>query len=256
MPRAVSSIRPIRFAALSVVIALVIAPDAQAADWYTGAAPAKPSDDWIVAVDASAAASSNGSQFAAVSATIAPERTLTTSGSRIRIEGLAGSYKFDSTGTGPQTRGNQVEGALLGGYEWLSRRSSFATYGGLAVRNSTFSDTLPGHAADGTKVGFKGVLEYYARPSDRTMLSAYGSYSTNFNAYYTRLRWGVTPFGGFFVGPEVAALGDDYFQEWRVGAHLTALQIGPLQFGVSGGYLMNKAGRSGGYGTLDVRAVY
>ena len=256
MTRALLKTHRVRSAAVAALLVTAAADRAWAADWYTGASPVKPSDDWIVAVDASAAASSNGSQFAAVSATIAPERTLSTSGSRIRVEGLAGTYKFDSSRKDTLTRGNQVAGALLGGYEWLTPRSSFATYGGLAVRNSTFSDTLPGHAADGTKVGFKGVLEYFARPTDRTMLSAYGSYSTNFNAYYARLRWGVTPFGGFYIGPEVTALGDDYFQEWRLGAHLTALQIGPLQFGVSGGYLMNKAGKSGGYGTLDVRAVY
>jgi Cellulose biosynthesis protein BcsS len=229
---------------------------ANAADWYTGAVPAKPNDDWIVAVDASASVTSTGSSFAAVSATIAADGALNVSGARVRIEGLSGTYKFASTGSGQLTRGDQAEGSILAGYEWVTPKSSFSTYGGLAVRGSQFSDNDPGHAPNGTEVGFKGVMEYYARPSDRTMLSAYGSYSTNFNAYYTRLKYGVMSFGQFYVGPEVAALGDDYFREWRVGAHLTGLKIGALQFGFSGGYLLAKDGKGGGYGTLDLRAVY
>jgi hypothetical protein len=229
---------------------------ADAAEWYTGAAPAKPNDNWIIAVDASASATSTGSQFAAISATIAAQGTLNTSGARARIEGLAGSYLFDSTVPGQRTKGEQVEGGLLGGYEWVSARSAFAVYGGLSVRESQFSNNAPDHAANGTLVGFKGVVEYFDRPTDRTMLSAYGSYSTNYNAYYTRLRWGVMPVGQFYVGPEVGALGDDFFGQWRFGAHLTGVQIGAFQFGISGGYLLNKDGKGGGYGSFDVRAVY
>jgi Cellulose biosynthesis protein BcsS len=229
---------------------------ANAADWYTGAAPAKPNDNWIVAVDASASATSTGSQFAAISATIAPLGALNVSGARLRVEGLAGTYLFPSSVPGQQTKGQQVEGGLLGGYEWVTPRSAFAAFGGVSVRDSQFSNNAPGHAANGTMVGFKGVAEYFGRPTDLTMLSAYGSYSTNYNAYYTRFRWGVKPVGQFYVGPEVSALGDDFFREWRFGAHLTGMQIGPFQFGVSGGYLLDKAGKGGGYGTLDARAVY
>jgi hypothetical protein len=229
---------------------------ANAADWYTGAAPAKPNDNWIVAVDASASATSTGSQFAAISATIAPQGSLNTSGARLRVEGLAGTYLFPSSVPGQQTKGQQVEGGILGGYEWVAPRSAFAAFGGVSVRDSQFSNNAPTHAANGTLVGFKGVVEYFGRPTDRTMLSAYGSYSTNYNAYYTRFRWGVMPAGQFYVGPEVSALGDDFFREFRFGAHLTGVQIGPFQFGVSGGYLLDKGGKGGGYGTLDARAVY
>jgi hypothetical protein len=229
---------------------------ANAADWYTGAAPARPNDNWIVAVDASASATSTGSQFVASSATIAAQGSLLASGARLRVEGIAGTYRFDSSVPGQQSKGQQVEGGILGGYEWVTPLSAFAAFGGVSVRDSQFSDNAPSHAANGTMVGYKGVLEYFGRPTDRTMVSAYGSYSTNYNAYYTRFRWGVMPAGQFYVGPEVSALGDDFFREWRFGAHLTGMPIGPFQFGVSAGYLLDKGGKGGGYGTLDVRAVY
>ena len=245
-------------AGLAVAIQLLVLQSgaANAADWYTGAAPAKPNDNWIVAVDASASATSTGSQFAAISATIAPLGSLNASGARLRVEGLAGTYMFASSVPGQRTKGEQVEGAILGGYEWVAPRSAFSTYGGVTVRDSQFSNNAPGHATNGTIAGFKGVVEYFGRPTDRTMLSAYGSYSTNYNAYYTRFRWGVMPVGQFYVGPEVSALGDDFFRQWRFGGHLTGIQIGAFQFGVSGGYLMDKDGKGGGYVSLDARAVY
>ena len=226
-----------------------------AADWYTGAKPAKPDESWIVAVDTSASTTSTGSSFAAISATFAPG-SQDASGARVRATGLIGTYTFDSAGSGLRTRGDQIEGALLAGYELVGGKSSYSVYGGLDVRDSRFSNADPGHAPNGTKFGFKGVAEFYVTPSERTMLAGYGSYSTNYDAYYTRLRWGVAPAAGIYVGPEFSALGDDFYRQWRVGVHLTGVKFSGVQFGVSGGYLVDKAGRSGGYGTLDARVVY
>jgi hypothetical protein len=100
------------------------------------------------------------------------------------------------------------------------------------------------------------VLQYYATPSDQTMFSAYASYSSVYNAYYTRMKWGVAPFGPFYIGPEVAALGDDFYRQWRAGIHLTALRIGRMQFGVSGGYARDQNNQGGAYGSLDARVLY
>jgi hypothetical protein len=228
---------------------------ARAADWYTGATAAKPNDDWIVAVDASATAAPDGSYFTGVSATVAAGGTLRTSGMRVRVEGLAGTYLFDSGAPGAQTRGDQVDAAILGGYEWVTAWSSMAAYGGLAVRDSRFSNPDPGHP-DGAAFGAKGVLQYYATPSDRTMFSAYASYSSIYDAYYTRLKWGVTAVGPVYIGPEVAALGDDFYRQWRIGVHLTGLRLGAVQLGISGGYARNQNNQGGGYGSLDARVLY
>ncbi|MGT2481185.1 hypothetical protein ACU4GR_25625 [Methylobacterium oryzae CBMB20] len=73
-------------------------PAARAADWYTGVeTPAGP-DAWIVAVDTSAAIASQGSQFASATVTAAPAGDLLTSGVRLRVDGLIGSYRAESPG--------------------------------------------------------------------------------------------------------------------------------------------------------------
>src|SRR4051794_41756362 len=76
------------------LVTAVAGADARAADWYTGAAPPPPDDSWIVAVDASVSITSNSSQFACVTGTMALADTLRESGARLRVDGLAGSYDY------------------------------------------------------------------------------------------------------------------------------------------------------------------
>ena len=251
-----SNIRLYGIGIISALLAIAVSGDTHAADWYTGAAPPKPTSDWIVSVDASATVTSTGSQFAAIAGTIAPVGSLNDSGPRIRIEGLAGTYKFDSATTGRQIKGEQAGGAVLGGYQWKSPISSVSVFGGVDIRDSRFSGSGGGLPAVGAREGFKGALEYYATPSDRSMVFAYGSYSTIYSAYYARVKYGIATMGHIYVGPEIAALGDDFYRQWRIGGHLTGFQFGGLQFGLSAGYLNDGSRKGGAYGSLDVRAVY
>ena len=58
------------------------------------------------------------------------------------------------------------------------------------------------------------------------------------------------------MNPEMLVLGDKFYKQWRVGAHLTGAKFGRLQFGVSGGYLKDRDQGSGGYGILDARVTF
>lgn len=229
---------------------------ANAADWYTGAAAAKPASDWIVAVDASTTVSSDGTAFASVGATMPLDKSLDVSGARLRLEGLAGTFKFNSAVTGDRIKGQQEGASLLAGYEWKSTGKSLAMYGGLEVRNSQFTPLEAGAGTPGAHQGLKATVEYYTALSQRSMLFAYGSYSTIDNAYFGQIKLGIAPAGGVYVGPEFAALGDDYYQQWRLGGHVTGMQLGAMQFGLSAGYQLDKAGKGGAYGAVNVRGMY
>ena len=230
-----------------------LASEAGAADWYTGVEPTP--GDWIVAVDASATASTTGSYFAGVTVTGAAAGKLSESGPRVRVEGIGGQYRYRAA-AGNTVIGDQVDGAALAGYEWVSKDSAVAGYLGVNVRNTTLSSAGVDMRSDGATVGFKGVLEAYVKPTSRTVLQAYGSYSTAYNAYYGRVRGGVSVFDLGYAGPEVAVMGDDLFTQFRVGAHFSGIQLGPLQFGISGGYQRDQTGKEGAYASLDMRAGF
>ena len=81
-------------------------------------------------------------------------------------------------------------------------------------------------------------------------------YSTNNSAYYGRLKFGMAFAERVYVGPEVVALGDNFFQQFRVGGHLSGLQFGAIQMGVSAGFLADRVRGAGVYGILESRVTF
>lgn len=232
----------------------VTAP-ALSADWYTGAAAPADRDAWIVAVDASTTLSSQGSQFAGATLTAAPHDDLLVSGPRLRVDGLIGSYRTDSS-NGRNMLGEQQELAAMAGYAWVMPEAVLSGFVGLNVRRNEVSHVTAGGASDAVEIGLKTALDYYARPTAFTMIHATGTYSTAFNAFYGRARGGVASFAGGFLGPEFALLGDDYYRQWRAGVHLSGMQFGAVQLGLSAGYVHDQARKGGVYTTLDLRTGF
>ena len=240
---------------LAAAFAAAAFSPARAADWYTGAAAVEPRDAWIVAIDSSATLSSQGSQFATATVTAAPAGSLVQSGLRLRFDGLLGSYRTDGGG-GRSTIGDQAEVAALAGYAWVWPEAVFSAFVGLNLRRNQLSQLDASVPNDRTEIGGKAAIDVYARPTAATMVHATGSYSTTFNAYYGRVRGGIASVAGGYLGPEFALLGDDYYRQWRAGAHLSGMQFGPVQLGLSAGYLHDHARKGGLYTTVDMRTGF
>lgn len=247
-------VRPSRIL-LAAGMSLAASAPALAADWYTGAASPRPGDDWIVSLDASTTVTSNNSVFVNAGGTAAINGGLKESGVRVKVEALAGTYEYRAD-NGAKVRGEQVEGAALIGHEWVWREAKLAGYVGLSVRNTSLSIVDPANPVVGSSYGLKTAVDFYARPTEKTMVSAYGSYTTNDNAYFTRLKAGYRIGDGLYVGPEASFLGNDFYNQWRVGAHLSGLQLGPMQVSVSAGYQYDREQKAGAYGAVDVRAQF
>jgi cellulose biosynthesis protein BcsS len=140
-----------------------------------------PPNEWIVAIDASTTLTTNRSQFAYAAGTIAIDGTLQHSGFRLKLEGLGGNYGYNQAGT--TAEGKQFEGAALAGYQSVWNNATIAFYVGLNIRDNTIPSANSTNAETGTAVGFKTAFDAYLRPTDLTMLSAYASYSTAYDAY-------------------------------------------------------------------------
>ena len=235
------------------LVALLLCTPARASDWYTGARQPAPGDDWIVAVDASLDVTTQASYFSNVTATAATNGTLNESGLRARVEGLGGRYQYYASDINTTVHGTQESGSALLGYAWVSPTMSFTAFLGADVRNNRLSTFDPQNPVNGLTFGAKGQLELFARPTAATIVLANASFATNETAYFARLRAGYRIGPELYLGPEVSALGDAFFNQERVGVHLTGLQAGPLRFAFAGGFLQDRVRGSGGYGTLDAR---
>lgn len=226
------------------------------ADWYTGAEPSLVEDSWTTAIDASVSVTSNSSAFGSVTGTIAPAGTLGQSGLRVRVEGVAGTYSYPAQTAGKRVTGYQQEGAGLVGYEWIWRDAAVAGFIGFNVRSNQLSIADPDNPVVGTGVGLKLAANAYITPTERTMASGYASYSSKFNAYYSRFRVGYMVADGVYLGPEALFLGDDFFRQYRIGAHLSGLTFGSIRMSVAAGYVQDRIQGSGYYSSLEARTNF
>jgi hypothetical protein len=240
---------------LSLLSATAGAAPAAAADWYTGVKSSEPDYSNNIVIDASLTATTTGSKFADVSVTVAPTDSFDKTGLRVRAEGMIGEYKYkDSAGTKITAREDMA--SVMAGYEWVSRNFTYAVYGGISGQSDTLSPADPANQVQGKHIGLKVSGEFYDTRRKNTLLMGYASYSTNANSYYVRLKYGWAIGQSVYMGPEVLALGNSFYQQWRVGVHLTGWKLGPVQLGVSGGYLSDQKQGSGLYTIVDARVGF
>lgn len=234
----------------------VTSTTAVSADWYTGAEREVAGEEWIVAVDAGATVTTNSSAFGSLTATIAPVGHLLESGPRVRLQGVAGTYSYPGAAVRQTVTGVQQEGTVLLGYEWIWQQAALAGFIGMNVRSNELSILDPGNPVVGTGIGVKVAADLYVTPTENTMLAVNASYSTLFNAYYARARAGIAVSPGVFIGPEVTLLGDDFFNGWRAGGHVTGFAIGPMKFSLGAGYAYDRVRKGGYYTSIDSRIAF
>ncbi len=238
----------------TIAASCLLATSAAAQEWYTGARERTPEATYGAAIDASLSATTRGSLHGSLIGTIAPFSKLDESGMRLRIGGLLGNYAYTSVTPGVgKVNGREASGSLMAGYEWVMKNATFSIYLGGEVQDRTLSKADPSNTVVGTAYGFKTSVDFYMNPTSYTMVSGNITYSTVNNAYYTRFKAGMGVTERIFVGPELLFLGDNFYGQWRAGAHITGARLGPMQLGLSGGYVNDRRGGSGAYGILDAR---
>jgi hypothetical protein len=237
--------------------ALASAP-AHATDWYTGAAgrgvsSSRPSASFDLSLSGTTQASVHGVGIGRFT----PYGFLDQSGMRLRLAATIGTFTYMSTVEGVgEVRGDQGVITLLGGYEWVAPTMTAAVYGGLDVWRNSFDKFDPSNETGGTTMGFKLAADVYVNPTRFTMASANVTFSTAHQSYYGRFKVGMAVTEKVFIGPELVAIGDSFSQQYRMGVHVSGLRVGPLQFGLAGGYMSDRMRGSGGYGTLDTRLAF
>jgi hypothetical protein len=239
---------------LSLALSLTTAGRAGAVDWYTGDKTSDPDYAPSIVIDASGSFAST-SDFGAVAVTGAVDGNLRQSGFLGRAEFVGGGYRYDATNAGftQLIHATQISGGALVGYNWVSPNWTFALFGGVQAVNTVLNPFDPNNGTNGTHVGAKFVGEFYGNPTEKTMFSGYASYGTAISDYYTRFKAGFAIARQVFIGPEFLALGNQFYNEYRGGLHLSGFTLGQLTFGISGGFVSNRVTGSGGYGIVDAR---
>ena len=138
------------------------------------------------------------------------------------------------------------------GYEYVTKQATVAGYIGGEVSHTGITPNDPNNTVKGTYAGLKVGADLYIRPTgddDRGRSRLLHSQQRLLRAP----KFGLAVVNQIYVGPEILVLGDNFFHQWRVGAHVSGIKLGMVQLGVSGGFLSDQVRGTGGYGILETR---
>jgi len=173
----------------------------------------------------------------------------------VRTSASRSNYEY-KTNFG-ETDADVVGFELMVGYQKVMQ--SFTARGliGLDYEDHDFSPDNIFDDNRGSDTGVKVRAELESDFSSPNYASVFASYGTAKDRYWLRLRGG-REFSGFVVGPEVAFLGDQEYDEQRLGFFLTVKKLIPVSLSVSAGYadLDTDRGESSPYLAFEVSKTF
>jgi outer membrane immunogenic protein len=191
-----------------------------------------------------------------VGALIAPWKDLDTSGPRFWISGGAGWYKYPAQGT--LFKGVYTSGEVLAGYGFEGDNYSINVLVGPNAINQMVSPFDPDNKVQGTQGGVKVRADAYTNPTPKTMTYGEAEYSTAFGTYYAsqRIGYDITNGKEIYVGPIANVFGDQRYDQWQVGAHISNLKLGTVHFDISAGFADDSVVKTGAFGKVEMSSNF
>lgn len=183
---------------------------------------------------------------------MSPFGDLDTSGFRLFMLGEGGYYRYP-TDAG-KISGATSGGHLLAGWGFEGDTYSVNLLAGPSAINHTLNEIDLENEVQGTAFGVMGRADMRLNPSPKWLVYSEGDYSTAFRTFDATAKIGyqVFPNSQMFFGPEAGVNGDHHSHQWRVGAHLSEIKFGSLQFDISAGYARDSGNGPGAYGHIEV----
>ena len=176
--------------------------------------------------------------------------------------GGSGVYKYFSdagqTTTTTTIRGTIATADLLAGYGFEGDNYSINVFVGPSIEKDRLSMPDALNSVQGTQIGAKGRVDWYVNPTPQTLWDGEAEYSTAFQTYFVKAKAGYDPLmgGKMFIGPEIIFLGNERYDQWRLGAHVTTYGIGKVNIELSGGYVHDNDLGTGGYGLVEFNVKF
>jgi hypothetical protein len=135
--------------------------------------------------------------------------------------------------------------STLVGHQWSLDRLFLAGFIGPEVLHEQLTDAGQVYRFSEPRYGAKAQVELWSHPTRDTLLTGTVVGTTTNMSLWTRGSAGYRIWRDLYAGPEVTAYATKTYQETKVGAHVTGVQLGIVQGRVSGGWMMTDDGRPG-----------
>jgi hypothetical protein len=195
------------------------------------------------------------------SITYAPFGILNESGVRFKIEGGGFDNRFKQNCNAPYSEPLQSPVsvherdwtlAASTGYEYVLGPFDIVGFIGVGLQHTRLSRNKSDNEKDKKRTaGAEFATEVDYRPIQPLSLSLNANYSTASRFLFTQARLGFAVTSDVFVGPEFGYQRSQFFQEWRVGAHLGQIDFGAVAITVAGGLVHDRTDGNGIYGTIE-----
>lgn len=177
---------------------------------------------------------------------------LSHAGPAVKLLFGAGSYRYRA---GPiAIDGAQTVASVLPGWRFAAPGWEITVFAGLDVQRHRLRPDDSANSLRGTQAGLRAGIEWWWEPAPATMLTGALSLATVGTSYWARFASGWRLVPSVWIGPEVAALGDDAYHQWRIGAHATGFTTATLEWSGGVGFVHDSDARQGVYGRIGVLA--
>lgn len=181
---------------------------------------------------------------------------LDTSGFTLKLLINGGRYTYNSGTLDAAVDGTMVAGAALPGWRFVGDTLTVSLFAGPIVQDYRLSPFDPGGRLHGLYAGGEFATDVWYQPTPMIMAALNGSVVSVGPTGYVRGALGYRVFDAMFVGPESAMLWCGDFDQFEIGAHMTALHVGTTEWSAGGGFAMDSDRRSGPYLRIGVSTRY
>ncbi len=161
-----------------------------------------------------------------------------------------GQYRYRNGAA--ETTGTVALFDAMPGWRFKLGTFELTAYAGLDLQHHHLSPDDLGNRSRGSRAGLRAGADVWWEPTAATMASAGANFATIGDGYWSRAAFGWRAFDLVYLGPEVLALGDDRYHQWRVGLHATAFKTGAFEWSAGAGYVEDSDHRAGIYGRIGV----
>ena len=172
-----------------------------------------------------------------------------------RFKSVAGGGTYRYRGGVGLVDGQFGFGEVMAGYQWRFDPITFKAYGGLHIEDHDLQRPDPSNPVQGTKAGVKGQAELWADLARLGFVSVDAGLSSLYASYSAKARVGIWIWNDLALGPEAGAIGNEEYDQGRVGAFARA-RLGGFAAVFGGGWAQDFDGEGRPYLLLSLESKF
>lgn len=180
---------------------------------------------------------------------LAPQGDLNKDGFLVRLF-MSDNIEFYDTATRRFTTNIFRASALPG---WRIKRGDLEVrmFAGPTLEIRGFKPAVQIDRLSGSRFGVQLASELWWEPTPAMMVAAAAAVTTVNSVYSARAAAGWRLLDRFWTGPEISMSTDRFSTQYRLGAHITGLKTGILEWSAGVGLVQDSFDRNGVYGRIS-----